>query len=175
MPATKSTAFIATARQSIAALAEASAQAEAALVKAEAEHAEAARDDGSDPGTIYNRTEAARRAVGIAAIQANRAAAALTQAEENFQADLGKAAPAMIADLAKAAAARREALAAQLAALQVMPADDGIARDAFIETCAGVADRERAADHIRHYQHSLDENGETTNLAAVVIEAAALL
>lgn len=73
------------ARQTVEAIASDVARLEADVVVAERKVEEARRDDGvSAPEEIYNRSEAARREMGILKIEANRAAAKLAEAEEKF-------------------------------------------------------------------------------------------
>lgn len=177
MTSTKSpAAFIATARKAITEAANASAAAEAALVAAESLHAAASQDDGKiDPSELYRRSEESKHVVGTARIVANRAAAKLSELEENYHHELASLAPVMIESLQKAAHERRAALNEELSALQMFPNEDEAARENFISSCSGILDRARAEHQVRHNLKGLIEEGEASNLAAILEQAAALI
>lgn len=96
-------------------LADQVAKAEAQVVLAQQKTDQANFDNGTLPAAeIYDRTEAARKELGIRTIEANRAAAKLTECEDELREVLSEAYPEFLSILSTKASEARETTAAKL-------------------------------------------------------------
>jgi hypothetical protein len=136
--------------QSIQSLAAKVADLEAKIVIAERRLEDAMRDDGvSPPEAIYSKTEDARRALEIQRIESNRAAAKLTEAEENLKTIIRAMAPEIAARVQETSTAAAAKITEQALQLFGESARDTQQMIYLIEKCPAVAEPAAVAHRIR--------------------------